>query len=303
MGSSLQKVEELTPPLNLVDERRTEIPAGKRVLVDIPLSRVLYFAEGSAELFMNGRKFADIQPGDILLLHRPSLQEYRNKSKRSTSLHTFLLAYDSRPVKRQADPAAPLSPLTDFLEQHLPDHAHLRLPANMEIPRFISKIRSQMSDQEFGYRHKIEALCHLLLIALAEHMSSDEKTERETSSERALITSLKDHIILNYSDDLNLPRLAKRLARSPEHLSRLFKSETGATLSAFLRETRIKQACILLTTTTLPIQEIATSIGYQSPTVFNRNFMRATGKTPRTYRQQHRDEPKSNLSQTIKDWL
>ncbi len=300
MGSSLQKVEELTPPLSFVDERRTEIPRGKRVLVDIPLSRVLYFTESCAELFMDGRKFADIQPGDILLLHRPSFQEYRNKGKRATSLHAFLLTYDSRPTKQQAGSA---SPLADFLERHLPDRAHLRLPANAEIPRLVSKIRSQMSDRKFGYRPKIEALCHLLLVALAEHLSSDEKTERESPSSRALTASLKDHIILNYSDDLNLPRLAKRLARSPEHLSRLFKSETGTTLSAFLRETRIRQACILLTTTTLPIQEIAASVGYQTPTVFNRNFARATGKTPRTYRQQHRDKPKSNLSQTIKDWL
>ncbi len=81
--------------------------------------------------------------------------------------------------------------------------------------------------------------------------------------------------------------LATHLNVSAEHLSRVFKQEVGLTISAYIRQEKLKEAQTLLSDTIEHVSDIAKLLCFQSPTHFTRCFKEFTGLTPRQYRLEH----------------
>lgn len=70
----------------------------------------------------------------------------------------------------------------------------------------------------------------------------------------------------------------------PPVLSGVFKRETRATFSDYLRNVRLNHAAALLVTTTMSIKEVWSHVGYNYPSNFDHDFKRRFGQTPREYR-------------------
>ena len=81
-------------------------------------------------------------------------------------------------------------------------------------------------------------------------------------------------------------RYAAALAITPAHLSRLCRAATGRPASAVIEDRIIREARRHLVYTNLPVQSIAYDLGYDDPAYFSRVFTRATGLSPRSFRQQ-----------------
>ncbi|MDY0012163.1 MAG: helix-turn-helix transcriptional regulator [Rhodocyclaceae bacterium] len=79
--------------------------------------------------------------------------------------------------------------------------------------------------------------------------------------------------------------LARACAVSPRHLARLFKNSTGTTLGAFIADARLRQAKALLARPEALIKAIAYQCGFRTPAAFAAAFRKATGRSPRQYRQ------------------
>ena len=80
-------------------------------------------------------------------------------------------------------------------------------------------------------------------------------------------------------------KLAGLCHLSQTHFRRLFLSIMGTTPLQYVIQIRIRQACILLNTTSEPITSIAQAVGIASISSFNRNFQQVMGVTPQQYRQ------------------
>jgi transcriptional regulator GlxA family with amidase domain len=89
-----------------------------------------------------------------------------------------------------------------------------------------------------------------------------------------------DHLHQPHSVD----DLAARTLMSPRTFNRRFKAATGVTPHSWLRAQRLRKAEELLETTDLGIEEIARLVGYRTGSVLRKNFTRARGIPPRTYR-------------------
>ncbi len=87
------------------------------------------------------------------------------------------------------------------------------------------------------------------------------------------------------SAPLSLHALAAAQGVTPPYLSTVFKRETGQTVSAYIRERRIRHATHLLATTHLQIQTVALHCGIMDVQYFSKIFKRQTGKTPKEYRE------------------
>ncbi len=87
------------------------------------------------------------------------------------------------------------------------------------------------------------------------------------------------------SADLSLHSLAKHQSISPGYLSTVFKQETGQTVTAFIRQKRMKHARHLLTSTNLQIQTVALHCGILDVHYFTKLFKKETGMTPGQYRE------------------
>jgi len=78
--------------------------------------------------------------------------------------------------------------------------------------------------------------------------------------------------------------LASELAVSPRSLNRKISAELGMSWRQTLQKLRVIHAVDALSTTELPVTEIAFAQGYQSLSAFNAAFRGLTGKTPSEYR-------------------
>jgi len=69
-------------------------------------------------------------------------------------------------------------------------------------------------------------------------------------------------------------------------MAKLFKENTGKSISLYIKESRIEAAKQKLAGTNIPISLIAQMVGYDSFSYFSSLFHDATGMTPGKYRRQ-----------------
>ncbi len=85
--------------------------------------------------------------------------------------------------------------------------------------------------------------------------------------------------------DLSLTQVAEHVHLHPNHLSELFKKETGVKFVDYVIRTRMQRAMELLASTPTKISEIAASVGYEDVKYFGQMFKKFTGSTPSQFRE------------------
>ena len=81
--------------------------------------------------------------------------------------------------------------------------------------------------------------------------------------------------------------IAGAMGSSEFHFARIFKKETGHAPHAYLTLLRLAYAKLLLTTTSVPLAEIARRTGFKTQAHFTGVFSRRVGTTPSKYRKSH----------------
>lgn len=108
---------------------------------------------------------------------------------------------------------------------------------------------------------------------------------RLPTSEQKPLSRLLEWLEENLDDEsITLSTIARRGALSVRTLSRHFKQHTGTTPLNWLFRARIRRAQVLLETTPLSVERIATSVGFGSVTAFRAHFRRIARTSPRAYR-------------------
>ncbi|MFS0612183.1 helix-turn-helix domain-containing protein [Lederbergia ruris] len=100
-----------------------------------------------------------------------------------------------------------------------------------------------------------------------------------------LVQRIRGYLTRNYNRKITIPGLCKLFNVSPRHLSRLFKKETGQTVTEMIHSIRIEKAKALLLKSDYKVIEVAVSVGYDDPAFFSRLFRRSTGCSPGKYKE------------------
>lgn len=101
------------------------------------------------------------------------------------------------------------------------------------------------------------------------------------------VEKAKAYIQTRYSDyEFSLPELLDYLNVSKSYFCTLFKEKVGLTYSEYITHLRIEQAKILLQTTNMYTNEIATKVGFLDTNYFSVTFKRNVGVTPTQYRKE-----------------
>lgn len=88
----------------------------------------------------------------------------------------------------------------------------------------------------------------------------------------------------HYREDLSIDQAALQADMSASHFSALLKQMTGFTFLEHMTELRVRQACKLLTGTSMKTYEIANHVGYTDQRYFSQVFKRKMHMTPSEYR-------------------
>lgn len=110
--------------------------------------------------------------------------------------------------------------------------------------------------------------------------------DKQTNHENHVISEAKKYIESNYSKDISLDDLSRKMDLSPYYFSKLFKEEAGVTFMEYLTNLRIERAKELLRNSNLSMKEICSEVGYADPNYFSRIFKKNMDMTPTEYREQ-----------------
>ena len=102
------------------------------------------------------------------------------------------------------------------------------------------------------------------------------------------LVELQGWIAENPDADHSVERLAARVAMSPRHFARVFRSEVGRTPASYVEQARVEVARRLLETTTLGVDDVARGAGFGTSETLRRAFARRVGATPTEYRERFR---------------
>lgn len=114
-----------------------------------------------------------------------------------------------------------------------------------------------------------------------EHMQATEETP-------TVVDRVKRYIAEHLDQNLTRELIANHVYLNPDYLARLFKRETGLSITDYLTEERMRLAQKLLVQTELPVSSIAEKSGIPNFSYFSKQFKRNTQMSPLEYRQRGR---------------
>ena len=120
--------------------------------------------------------------------------------------------------------------------------------------------------------------------------------ETPTGPSARKIHDVAAYICRHYAETLTLGDIAAKFYVSGFYLSHRFRAVTGATLSDYIRDTRIRNVQALLASTTVPVTEAAMRCGFTSFSQFNRSFRASVGMSPSQYRRLMAPDPPRGAS-------
>ena len=101
------------------------------------------------------------------------------------------------------------------------------------------------------------------------------------------INVCKEYIYSHIKERITIEDLADALGVSPSYLSRLFKKETGVSVSSYIRAQKIEMAKNLLRFSDYSMIDIANRLSFSSQSHFIQQFRDVVGMTPKKYRDKY----------------
>ncbi|WP_168120655.1 AraC family transcriptional regulator [Paenibacillus sp. HB172176] len=124
-------------------------------------------------------------------------------------------------------------------------------------------------------------LLHILSVLQRSGLAEDR---REAVKQLRHSDQVLQWIESHYQEPFRMDKLANELHLSKSYLSRLFKEETGSSITGYLIARRIRQACSLLHSSEQSIELIGEQVGLSNVSYFIQLFKKVMGISPHQYR-------------------
>ena len=145
-----------------------------------------------------------------------------------------------------------------------------------EITQKYTQLSSATYNAELQTRYQIDMIVELTKAVRNHKLSLDKYSPP--------IQRVMEYINLHLGDHISNDDLAANASMSISHLSKVFKKETGGTMTEYIALMRCKKAAGLLKKTDLPVQEISSYVGYSDNNYFVKVFKKIYDLTPSEYR-------------------
>lgn len=171
-------------------------------------------------------------------------------------------------------------------------------PAYDELKNYLFTIKDLLEKKENLYelQIKINLLSYYLTMFQSGHIvKRGSKEKSKYKSENAICNAI-DYINQNYNHSLTVDEIADYVGISSSHFMKLFREYTHTTCISYINKCRLTKAVELLETTRFNILDVAVSVGYNNISLFNRDFKKIYGTTPKEVRKTAKIQERLNKS-------
>lgn len=233
-----------------------------------------YMMSGSCNYFIDDKVY-EVIAGDIVLI--PSGVIHRTN---------YVSAEHTRILIECSDNMVPKS-VKRSLSSML--YLYRNTTANKEFYNFYKRLDKEMNNPDGYSLEVVDNMIKMMFYTLARTKSIIKDNKKKNSMIEDVVSYVKE----NFSQPINLSRVAKDHFISQEHLSRTFKKHTGFGFNEYLTLVRLQHAEQLLKgEEKMSISAIAYSCGFNDSNYFSDKFKKVYGTSPLKF-SKSRDTDKS----------
>lgn len=246
---------------------------------------VLYVYDGEGLIQVSQRRFP-MKKGSLVVLGPNLYHQIFNSPKRKLRL-AFLHFQSGVLLGNGSGEDEKL--LAPFLCQdaRFPHVVAPSSPVPDQALELILKIHQELPPSNDVARLTAKTYLRVVLLLLFRHYNNYVATREALEGRQGDLQRLDGlfrFIDQRYGQPIHIADAARICAMSTVNFMRFFKKVTGQSFLNYLTRYRIARAQSLLSTTTTPIAEISTLLGFCSQSHFGRTFKMLAGLTPLTYR-------------------
>ena len=152
---------------------------------------------------------------------------------------------------------------------------------NKALTSIVRNIIEEYREKKPYYKEAVKGYLRAFvteLLRINEDMSNSLTLE-EKRLNRYIETSV-EYIAEHYAEDIKMSDVAHTCGLSESHFRRIFEESMSMKPLDYLNMIRIDKACEIIQNKDYAMEEVGFRVGYQTPSTFNRNFKKLTGKTP-----------------------
>ena len=174
----------------------------------------------------------------------------------------------------------------DTIERFLSCTKQITIPPNKRdaIEALLDKIENEHNGIDSLSPTMLKVFFEEFLLSVMRCQNSSEMLVSEDKICDDVISEAAKFISTHYDQQITLNQVADKFNMSPSYFSRKFKLCTGFGYKEYLITIRILESCNLLSTTNMPITEIAAKCGFEDSNYFGDSFKKINGISPREYR-------------------
>jgi AraC family L-rhamnose operon regulatory protein RhaS len=251
---------------------------------------LLYILEGAGSHTINNNQYP-YGKGNLFLLTPDDTHSFEISSDTRCCIIDFTKGLFAKRHRSQMDRAE----ITEFfvsMEYIFHNHQNLKgyIAMNPQESDLANGLIAQLimeKEQSRIYSGIItQNIVFLLLNIIARSIQENIADELKNKGTKNIIHELTTYIQQNiYKKELlKIDSLAKHFNKTPDHLNRYFKQQTGITLKTYINRYKLRLVETRLRYSDLNISEIANELGYTDESHLNKIFKSAFGKTAKEYR-------------------
>lgn len=151
-----------------------------------------------------------------------------------------------------------------------------------DFHQLFEKIYNEYTTREVGFQSIIRAYLIEIIVKIFREIDKNQPTF--TKSHQELVEKAIEHMRNNYDKHISLDEIASGIFLSKNYFRQIFKKTTGMSISSFMQELRINEACRLLEETDMNSAEVSFKCGFNDVKFFYSTFKKTIGMTPAEYR-------------------
>lgn len=172
-------------------------------------------------------------------------------------------------------------------ELDIPLNKPLQLTNASECSDLIRNMTYEFYSSKDYHIDVVELLMKVLMIQISRQLHAYQPLHAAKLNVKAdRLVALRGRIYSQIEQIGPVSAIAEELSMSISSLQHSYKTLFGVSISQDIGKARAEKAKLLLSTTTLPLRQIAALSGYHSEFHFMRQFKGMTGLTPTEYREQ-----------------